>query len=64
MSALCNPDTVRALGFNEPIRCETRGVAILHQLNIYTAKGWKWAGVGFLIGAAHARSQPFLLCVQ
>lgn len=56
LSAFCDPGKVRALGFDEAIRCDTKGRTILRQLNLSTAKGWKWAGVGFLIGALAAPS--------
>lgn len=48
---LCNTSFVKSMNYTEPISCVQYGYFLMKYLAISANPGWKWGGVGFLIGA-------------
>lgn len=47
---LCNPAALAAAGYTGTVQCKATGVALMDVLHVSTNPGWKWGGVGFLLG--------------
>lgn len=49
-AALCDPAALRGVNYPGTVDCKPTGEALMSVLHISMLSGWKWGGVGFLLG--------------